>query len=1196
VAHLALALLGPFEAALDDKPVKGLSSDHLRALLAYLAIEGGREHARASVASLLWPERSDVEALSALRHALSNLRFALGDRPASRPFILTSRISVQFNRTSDHWLDVAEFDRLQEQNDAKSLEQAAVLYRGTFLEGLSLAESAAFDEWVLLKSEAYRRSALSLLGQLAALQTASANYEEAARWARRQLELEPYREQAHRQLMLALALGGDRTAALAHYEVCQRLLVAELGCTPDDKTQALYDQLRSGNLPQPTHYMPTLRVEPTRPTTSTTFSSFVARERQMERLRSLLGQALAGQGGVALVAGEAGAGKSALLDEITRMSTIEHENLIVLRGGCNAHAGAGDPYLPFREILQTLAGDVEGKRAGGTLSLAQVQRVWEALPVVGAALVAQGPGLIDTFVPGEALLRRAEGFPDTRHWVGRLRQEVRLSDENTVPLAIAASRPDLFAQFTQLLHVVSLSRPLLLLVDDLQWADGGTTALLFHLGRRLAGSRILLVCAYRPRSLAAGEDNGPGEPGTGAVIQELWRQWGNVVIDLDQADGREFVDAYIDGEPNRLGEGFREALFRHTGGNPLFTVELMRSFQQSGTLVRDGDGHWLQGPGLEWGGWPPHVEAVIAGRLAALPEEDQVLLQAASVQGEQFNAEVLASVLDWSETTVVRRLSGPLTAQRLVGAVRVDRLAAGRQRLSTYRFHHSLFQQYLYEQLDSVELAKLHELVGAALEEVYREDGEPPALELARHSEAAGQFDRAARYLLQAGRCAMEVAAHPEAVYHFRRGLDLLASSPSSPERDRLELDLQLALGTALFTTEGMGSDAQLLAYRRAHELGQRLREQRTLWPALHALASSSTARGDYEKALELGNQLLELARRSAEPPVLALAHLTIGATMFASGRTLPRAREHLEEAIRHYEECDDRWRQFLTRLNLFDLGVNARAWLATVLRILGYAEQARRRSEESMAQAQELDHLMSQVLACYAAGHAYLHEEDDRALSSVVNQLDQLVAGKQLLVGEVWSAVFGGWLLVRAGEVEAGLTRMREGTEAWLRTGAVFGATAQLSLLAEARLLAGAVDEGLEAVDTALALVALTDARPNEAELYRLRGELFMARGDEAGAVRAEGCLWQAIKLARAGEQKYWELRATTRLARLWRQRGRGAEAFELLGDIYDWFAEGLETAELRAAKALLEELSPVSVGGSRHEVTSPARHPPGF
>lgn len=179
--HLELALLGRFDAKRDGLAVEGLSSDHLRGLLSYLAVESGRDHLRRQLASLLWPERSDAQALAALRSALANLRGALGERGTPLPFVLVTRTAVQFNTASDHWLDVAEFERLKDQPDVPSLERAAALYRGPFLHGLSIADSPLFDDWLLLKDEEYRRAALGVFGRLTSLHIAQGQHDEAAR-------------------------------------------------------------------------------------------------------------------------------------------------------------------------------------------------------------------------------------------------------------------------------------------------------------------------------------------------------------------------------------------------------------------------------------------------------------------------------------------------------------------------------------------------------------------------------------------------------------------------------------------------------------------------------------------------------------------------------------------------------------------------------------------------------------------------------------------------------------------------------------------------------------------------------------------------------------------------------------------------------------------------------------------------------
>ena len=250
------------------------------------------------------------------------------------------------------------------------------------------------------------------------------------------------------------------------------------------------------------------------------------------------------------------------------------------------------------------------------------------------------------------------------------------------------------------------------------------------------------------------------------------------MVDLDQVDGRTFVEAYVDAVPNQLDADFRQALHRHTGGNPLFTVELLRSFERDGTLVRDEQGRWVEAGPLHWEHWPPQVEAVIAGHMAGLPKEDRLLLQAASVQGETFVAEVVARVLGWNEEDVVRRLSGSLrTGHRLVEAVSLDRLGGSGQRLSTYRFRHGLLQLSAYNSLDAIERAIRHEATARAIETIYGTEREQPrelAPELARHFEAAAMPLQAAHYRLDAGRWAARLVAYDEALVHLQHGVSLL--------------------------------------------------------------------------------------------------------------------------------------------------------------------------------------------------------------------------------------------------------------------------------------------------------------------------------------------------------------------------------------------------------------------------------------
>ncbi len=248
MACLSLFMLGPLQVTLAGEPVTGFKSDKVRALLAYLAVEADQPHRREALAGLLWPEWPDRQARSNLRYALSNLRRTIGDRDAAPPFLLITRDTLQFNIDSEHWLDVSAFTNLRGLQDIPDLERAVALYRGGFLEGFSVGDAAPFEEWALLKREQLSRQVLETLHSLAAIYEGQGEYERAQAYARQQVQLEPWNEEAHQQLMRVLALGGQRSAALAQYQSCSRVLADELGVEPARETVALYESIRDGTL------------------------------------------------------------------------------------------------------------------------------------------------------------------------------------------------------------------------------------------------------------------------------------------------------------------------------------------------------------------------------------------------------------------------------------------------------------------------------------------------------------------------------------------------------------------------------------------------------------------------------------------------------------------------------------------------------------------------------------------------------------------------------------------------------------------------------------------------------------------------------------------------------------------------------------------------------------------------------------
>jgi DNA-binding SARP family transcriptional activator len=367
MARLTVSLLGPPEMALDGLPVSGLNSDKVRALLFYLAVEHGypkghlrRAHRREFLAGLLWPDYPERSARTNLSNALSNLRAALGDREATTPFFRVSHEAIQFNAQSDAWVDVTAFEGHVARGEWK---EAIDLYRDPFLEGFSLSDSPPFEQWALVGRERLVRQMMAALEGLAAKSEAQGDYPRAAETARRQLEIEPWHEGAHRALMRALALSGQRASALAQYEACVKALEEELDAEPSPETAALYEQIRDGRDLTGLGNLSGLRALPPRHNLPAQVTSFVGRERELGELGALLADpdvrlvTVVGPGGMgktrlALEAARAGFSAGAWLVELAPVSDPGEVTLAV------ASALGAQPQ-PGRELTDVIVDSLQ---------------------------------------------------------------------------------------------------------------------------------------------------------------------------------------------------------------------------------------------------------------------------------------------------------------------------------------------------------------------------------------------------------------------------------------------------------------------------------------------------------------------------------------------------------------------------------------------------------------------------------------------------------------------------------------------------------------------------------------------------------------------------------------------------------------------------------------------------------------------
>ena len=897
---------------------------------------------------------------------------------------------------------------------------------------------------------------------------------------------------------------------------------------------------------------------------------FVARNDELEKLDRHLRIALSGQGDVVFITGGPGQGKTALMNEFSWQAIEHYPDLLVVKGSCDAYSGEGDPYLPFRDILAMLTGDLEMLWSAGLISHEQARRLWKILPEATEAVLDHGVDLINRLLSARDLLTRAQQTgvvpPDS---LGRLQVLVQQISGPHNPSSVGQAA--LFGQYTNVLSKLAKHHPIVLILDDLQWIDIGSINLLFHLGRRLAGNQILLVGSYRSEDVAQGRggDRHPLEE----LLAEFKRQYGDIWIDLDNKDaGREqqFVEAYLDTEPNRFSQTFRQALYEHTEGHPLFTIELLRNLQEQGDLTCDDEGRWVEKKTINWQAIPSRVEGVIEERIGRLEQEQHEILSIGSVEGEDFTAQVIARIRNLDESGLLRVLSQSLDRQhRLIIDRGIERL--GDNLLFLFAFRHNLFQRYLYDHLTEPERVYLHQSVGEALETIYSGNTEKISPQLARHFDLAGLVEKAVKYYVLAGKYAIKVTANHEAIAHFNHALQLLKTLPASPGRSQQELDVQLSLGPPLTAVKGWAASELESAYDRARELCAELTDDSQMMRTLYLLATYWLGRSEHDRSENIVEQIADIAKRKGDPQAAWMGVMSV--SPFYRGN-LHQAREKLEMIRRQYEPTQQR---ALAQIFGMAPSVVSQAYLSQCLWLLGYPEMAKRTIEEAFAWGKEVNIPFTN---CYVLGRScwlYSQLDDWKMTRNHAETLLRISREHLFRIFEQSATFYIHYLNVQAGFVnDKEIERMYQAMEAYSATGTILNRTSWLVLFAEACTKTNHTESGLTAISEAISLGEKTGELWVQAEAYRLKGELFaqQAGGADRGQVayaEAEECLLRAIEIARSQAARSLELRAAISLVRLSECFGNPDHARQILMDCYQSFTEGFNTPDLIEARTLL-------------------------
>jgi class 3 adenylate cyclase/predicted ATPase len=870
---------------------------------------------------------------------------------------------------------------------------------------------------------------------------------------------------------------------------------------------------------------------------------FVGRQSELEQLRNAFDQAKAGYGQIVGVMGEPGLGKSRLFYEFKLLS---HTGYLILEAYSVSH-GKASPYLPVIELLKSYfdiqVSDDERKRRERVIGkvLGLDRSLEDILPYLFALLgIEEQPSPLQQMDP-----------------------QIR--------------RKQTFEALKKLFLRESLNQPLILLFEDLHWIDTETQGFLDVLSESVASARLLLLVNYRP---------------------EYRHEWGQKtyytqlrLAPFGKAEAEEFLDVLLGATGETLQatslQTLKQLILDKTEGTPFFMEEVVQTLVEDGTLAGEY-GHYQHTRHVSTHHVltlhiPPTVQGVLAARIDRLAAEEKDLLHQLAVIGRQFPLSLLRHVIPHPEEELYRLLASLQRKEFLYEQPAFPEVE--------YIFKHALTQEVAYGTMLHERRKALHERTAQAIETLYRTSLDEHYSDLAHHYNRSSNTEKAIKYLHLAGQQAAQRWANVEAIMHLTTALDLLNTLPDTRERVQQELMLRVTLGAPLQATRGVTSPEVKATYTRARELCQQVGETRQLFPVLFGLRTFHQVRGECLTARELGEQLLSLAEQEQDPALLVAAYFALGSTLFHLGE-FSAAQAHLEQNLTLYDA-----QRHYSHVFPIEPGAMGLSYAALVLWHRGYPDRALQKSRAAQALAQELSHPFSLAAARIFAALSHQLRRERPLIQEYAEAAITLAHEQRFPVWIGQGTVLQGWALAEQGQVEEGISQIRRGLATHEAIGAGIYQSYYLALLAETYGKAGQAEEGLAALAEARTVVDKSGERFYDAELWRLRGELTLQKGARGWGLgtsspspqapslkpqvpsgekqEAEGYFLKAIAIAQKQQAKSLELRAVMSVSRLWQQQGKQKEAHELLAEIYGWFTEGFDTADLKDAQVLFHELS---------------------
>ncbi len=685
----------------------------------------------------------------------------------------------------------------------------------------------------------------------------------------------------------------------------------------------------------------------------------------------------------------------------------------------------------------------------------------------------------------------------------------------------------------------SLNQPLLIMFEDLHWVDAQTQALLDLLTDAIANARVLLLVNYRPEY-----SHGWGSKGHYAQLR---------LDPLGQESAEELLDALV-GDDTDL-RPLKRLIIEKTQGNPFFLEETVQVLFDEGALVRNGRVKLTRS--LDELRIPPTVQMILAARIDRLPADEKELLQTLAVMGKEFPLGLVRQVTGKSDDEL----------ERMLGDLQMSEFIYEQPTLPDveYTFKHSLTLEVAYNSVLTERRRVLHERIGAAIESIYPERLDEHLAELAHQYRRAGNLEKTIEYLRRAGEQAAAKGTDSGAIAQLGAALELIAKIPDDHTCRLQEIRLRILIGPSLMAVTGQGSSETYANYARALELCQLTGDTSELFEALSGLWVFHLLRAELREADALAQQLLASVRESKDDSRLAYANFAAGDTAFWCGQ-FDTASERLALAI---AACKPGKRP--SRVFVDDPAMISRAYAAWTQHYRGHPDQALTTVRDCIRVAHMLSHPRALAMATIYAGQLHLLRREPDAAVDCFRTATSLAGEHGLPFYQVFAEILAGCAAVQHGEGAQGVEAIKRRSNAFQSLGSGLAVPWFLGELAEGLRSIGRCDEALNVVSDALRQIERSGERHFAAELHRIAG---MALLTQEKPVEAESSFRRAREIARTQGARMWELRASRSLAQLLAKTNRRDQARTMLADIYGWFTEGFDIAELKEAKALLEEL----------------------